>query len=113
MALTSLTDLKGKNVVVVGAGKTGASSAAVASMLGANVTLLDDADDATVKAGLEKAGFDVSTNVQVKVSAGGIPADVVAGADVVVLSPGVPRAHASIAPAIAKGVPGTNEVERP
>lgn len=105
---TLLRDPRGKSAVVVGGGKTGAAAARVLLRLGARVSIVDDAALDKVTAGLQKNGLDTSA---VDVKAGGIDAAVVAAADLVVLSPGVPRTHGAIAPAIARGVPVVNEVE--
>jgi UDP-N-acetylmuramoylalanine--D-glutamate ligase len=104
----------GHRVVVVGAGKTGAAAARVLLKLGALVDVVDDAAEDNVVAGLTKHGLNVDAAVAadtLRVSAGGIDATVVAAADLVVLSPGVPRAHPSIAPALAAQKPCVNEIE--
>lgn len=108
----SVTDLLhtpgGARVVVVGGAKTGAVAARLLVRRGAIVTMVDDAAPAKVSEGLAKHGLDVAT---ITLRAGGIDADVVARADLVVLSPGVPRAHAALQPALAAGVPFVNEIE--
>ncbi len=103
-----LTDPRDVRAVVVGGGKTGAAAAQLLVQLGAQVTVVDDASDDKVRAGLSKGALDVP---RVRVVAGGIDAAVVCEAQVLVLSPGVPRAHPAIAKAIAAGVPCTNEVD--
>lgn len=103
-----LQDPRGARAVVVGSGKTGAAAARLLLQRGATVTLVDDAAEAKVREGLAKHGLDPS---RVALVTGGIDRDVVAAADVVVLSPGVPRAHAALQPALAAGVPMVNEIE--
>lgn len=105
---TLLKEPRGKHVVVVGAGKTGAAAARLLLELGASVSLVDDAALDKVNAGLSKFGLDPA---RLTVRAGGIPAALVSSADLVVLSPGVPRAHPALAGALAAGVPMVNEVE--
>ena len=104
---------RGKRAVVVGGGKTGAAATALLVRLGADVTIVDDAALEPLRAGLAKGGldFDAATANGVRVRAGGIDPALLAGADVILLSPGVPRAHAAVAPALAAGVPCVNEVE--
>ncbi len=98
----------GKNVVVIGGGKTGAAAARLLVKLGAQVTVVDDAPLAKVIEGLEQHGV---SSAAVTVRAGGIDATLVAGADLCVLSPGVARAHAAVQAALASSVPVVNEVE--
>jgi UDP-N-acetylmuramoylalanine--D-glutamate ligase len=69
---------------------------------GAEVTLTDDA--ATVS-------HDVTETAGLRVIAGGIDAQTLLQAELLVLSPGVPRAHPAVAAALAAGVPCANEIE--
>lgn len=103
-----LNNPRAAHAVVVGGGKTGAAAARLLLLRGARVTLVDDAPEAKVREGLGKHGLDLSA---VTLRAGGIDAGVVAGAELVVLSPGVPRAHAAVQAALAAKVPVVNEVE--
>jgi UDP-N-acetylmuramoylalanine--D-glutamate ligase len=93
--------------VVVGGGRTGAASARLLVHEGARVTVVDDGANDAVLAGLQKHGLDTD---DVTVVAGGIDAAVVASADVIVLSPGVPRAHPAITPVVGR-IPIVNELE--
>jgi UDP-N-acetylmuramoylalanine--D-glutamate ligase len=102
-----LRDRRGRHFVVVGGGRTGAAAARLLVREGARVTVVDDGTSDAVLAGLHKHGLDTGS---VAVVGGGIDAAVVAGADVVVLSPGVPRAHAAIAPIVGR-TPIVNELE--
>jgi UDP-N-acetylmuramoylalanine--D-glutamate ligase len=117
----------GVDVVVVGGGKTGAAAAKLCAKLGANVVIVDDAPFAKVKEGLEKNGVRAMSKtsgvfaralknleehvVTIDVVAGGIHENVVGAADLVVLSPGVPRTHPAIASALKSGTVVVNEVE--
>ncbi len=80
-----LTHRRGKRFVVVGAGKTGTAAAQLLQREGALVTVVDD-------------------------KTGGITTDAIDAADVVVLSPGVPRSHPALANALSTK-PIINELE--
>ena len=97
----------GRHFVVVGGGRTGAAAARLLVREGARVTVVDDGASDAVLAGLQKHGLDTGS---VTVVGGGVDAAVVASADVVVLSPGVPRTHAAIAPIVGR-TPIVNELE--
>ncbi|HEY4221623.1 MAG TPA: Mur ligase family protein, partial [Myxococcota bacterium] len=110
------------SVVIVGGGKTGALAAKLALRLGADVTVVDDAPLPKVRAGLKKGGLAHALAVaapfaragagpRARLIAGGIDHDALVGADLVVLSPGVPRAHPAVDAALRAGVPVVNEVE--
>ena len=108
MTVDVVLRLAKKRVAVVGGGKTGAAAARLALGEGARVVLCDDAPDDKVRAGVAKHGLDAA---RVELRAGGVDADALAGADLVVLSPGVPRAHAAVQKALAAGVPVVNEMD--
>lgn len=116
MAL-SLASVIGKHVAVVGGGKTGAAVVRVLlrdTSRARRVTLCDDAPLDKVRAGLQKNGVDVDAvdvAVAVDVNAGGIDAGVIDAADLVVLSPGVPRAHPALQRAVATPGKVINELE--
>ena len=100
---------RGRRFVIVGGGKTGAAAARVLLREGAQVTVVDDGAVDKVTADLKTHGADTTA---ITIVAGGINAAVVAGADVVVLSPGVPRAHPALRDAVARGAPPIiNELE--
>ncbi len=103
-----LQDPWGARVVVAGGGKTGAAAARLLVQRGARVTLVDDADIAKVREGLTKNGVDLAS---ITLRAGGIDAATVSNAELVVLSPGVPRAHRAIQVAEAEGIPIVSELE--
>lgn len=98
---------RGRHFVVVGGGRTGAAAARLLVCEGVRVTVVDDGPQEKVLADLQTHGLDPAT---VTVRAGGIDATIVGSADVVVLSPGVPRAHSALAPALSR-VPAINELE--
>lgn len=76
----------GKNVIVVGAGKSGIGAVSLLSILGANITLFDGNEKADIDALKEQvASFGVKD-----VYVGELPTDVANAAQMVVLSPGVP-----------------------
>ncbi|MBM4281502.1 MAG: UDP-N-acetylmuramoyl-L-alanine--D-glutamate ligase [Deltaproteobacteria bacterium] len=102
-----LHDPRGARVAVTGGGKTGAAVARTLLRLGARVEVHDDATADKVAAGLQKHGLDPAL---VTVVAGGLSAEVLSGADLIVLSPGVPRAHPALAAALPR-VPCVNELE--
>ncbi len=109
---TSLSNLRGKSVAVVGGGKTGAAASRLLLRHGARVRLFDDAPLPKVIEGLKKNGVDVDVDGSgIDIVAGGLDEDGIAGCDVVVLSPGVPRAHARLQKALASGRPVINELE--
>ena len=97
-----------RRFAIVGGGRTGAAAATLLVREGAIVTIFDDGFDDVVRAGLEKHGLALIT---VSVKAGGIAADALLDADVIVLSPGVPRAHAALREAELAGIPIVNELE--
>ena len=100
---------RGRRFVVVGGGKTGAAAARLLVREGAIVTVVDDGAHDKVSADLGKHGADVSA---ITIVAGGIDQAVIDSADVVVLSPGVPRAHAALQVAVTRGAPPiVNELE--
>ncbi|MDP2345384.1 MAG: UDP-N-acetylmuramoyl-L-alanine--D-glutamate ligase [Deltaproteobacteria bacterium] len=94
-----LQNLGGKDVAVVGAGKTGAAAVRLLQQQGARVHLFDDAPIDKLKDGLAKNG--VVTVDAVRLKAGGLDADAIAACGVVVLSPGVPRNHVGLQKALA------------
>ena len=78
--------LRDKNVVVVGLGKSGLAAARLAIREGARVTLNDKKSEADLRTSVAEAralGADVAL--------GGHPEPLFVGADLIVLSPGVPR----------------------
>ena len=93
-------DLEGRGVVVVGAGKSGRAAARLAAERGARVTLADRGD---IAASERLAG--------IRLHPGGHPPVLLDGADLVVLSPGVPATVDLAAEAGRRDLPVWAEVE--
>jgi UDP-N-acetylmuramoylalanine--D-glutamate ligase len=96
----------GQNVVVVGAARSGVAAALLLAARGARVTLSDvrkELDDQSVEPGLRRAG--------VTLELGGHRTETLTGADLIVLSPGVPPEQSQVAAARRSGVPVVGEVE--
>ena len=79
-------DFSGKNVVVVGAGKSGIGAISLLKTLGAKIVLFDGNEKADAEA-LKKQVIEYEVE---EVYVGTLPKEVVCDADMVVLSPGVP-----------------------
>ncbi len=117
MNVTSLlSNPRGARVAVVGGGRTGAAAARLLVQLGARVTVHDDAAPEVLAAGLGRHGLDAGlvTAGRVALHGGGLQRDLLCAQDLLVLSPGVPRAHPALAVdgggALAS-VPCVNELE--
>ena len=96
--------VRGSNVVVVGAGRSGIGAARLLAGRGARVTLTEMRSE---------VGEDVERlrEVGVDLELGGHLPETLAGADLVVLSPGVPPALAALDRARQVGVPVISEIE--
>ena len=99
-------DLKGRRVVVVGAGKSGLAAARLALDRGARVTLADQRDD-----GAWPAAAETLAESGVTLLAGGHPVSLLDTADLVVLSPGVPAEIELARQARKREIPVWGEVE--
>lgn len=95
-------ELKGKKVLVVGAGKTGKAITDFLVKNGAHVTINDK--------GKKPAAFPLS-DPSVETVWGGHPEDLFQGMDLIVLSPGVPLRLSPIQKAIKQGIPVIGELE--
>jgi len=95
--------VRGKRVVVVGGAASGAAAARLLVERGAAVTLTD------LRPALDQAS-ELSA-LGVALALGAHPASLLTGADLVVVSPGVPADQPSVAAARAAGVPVIGEVE--
>jgi UDP-N-acetylmuramoylalanine--D-glutamate ligase len=93
----------GKKVVVVGAARSGVAAAALLVRRGASVTLTDMRAAIEAEAELRDAG--------VRLELGGHAPETMLGADLIVLSPGVPPSQPVVAQARAAGVPVMGELE--
>ncbi len=98
-------DLRGKNVVVVGLGGSGLAAARLALREGARVTINDRKAEPELAAKAAEARA-----LGASLSLGDHPASLFSGADLVVLSPGVPKL-AAVEAARARFVPVVPEVE--
>ena len=99
-------ELNGKNVVVVGAARSGTAAAAFARHRGARVTLSDRCPSESlgpVPAQMAAQG--------VALELGGHRMETFIGADLIVVSPGVPHTIAPLAAARARGIPVIGELE--
>src|SRR2546425_6851001 len=96
-------DVTGKRVTVAGAARSGLAAAELLSRRGARVTLSDSRSDAPETAPLNALG--------VELELGGHRTETFAGADLVVLSPGVPPMQDAVQAARARGVPVVGELE--
>jgi UDP-N-acetylmuramoylalanine--D-glutamate ligase len=95
--------VSGKRVVVVGAARSGVAAAELLVRRGATVTLTDTRETIAEDAQLRDAG--------VGLELGGHRPQTLLGADLIVLSPGVPPTQSAIADARAAGVEVVGELE--
>lgn len=100
-------DLRGKNVLVFGAGLSGIGASDLLGAVGAKPIIYDGKADLDVDGVLHKTRGDYP----VKVYAGDLPKDVEESLDLVVLSPGVPTDLPIVKGFYAKGLPVWGEVE--
>mgnify|MGYP003818708901 CR=1 FL=1 len=103
-------DLAGRRVAVVGLGKSGLAVARFCAARGAHVTACDDRTEAALAKELSTLQSELSAG-SVSLAVGGISAESLLGADLIVLSPGVPPNRPAIANARAKGIAITGEIE--
>lgn len=100
-------NLEGKKVVVVGTGVSGVGSVGLLERVGADVIIYDD----NTKLDCDEVLAKFPANTNAKVIIGELPADVVSGADLVVISPGVPIDSPVVLRFKAEGVPVWGEIE--
>lgn len=98
-------DIKGKSVVVIGAGKSGIGAANLLSELGADVTITDIKTEKALKDFIEKL------NPSVKLVLGGHPEWIFNDIDLIVISPGVPMDIPPLKVATEKGIKIIGELE--
>ena len=96
-------DVTNKRVVVAGAARSGLAAAELLAQRGAHVIVSDTRPEAPEAAPLKALG--------VELELGGHQVQTFAGADLVVLSPGVPPEQPAIAAAREHGVPVIGEIE--
>ena len=99
------TDFANSNVAVVGLGRSGLACAEVLTELGADVRIYDSKPADQIASGIEAA-----STIGVDVHAGDEPIDL-GWVDIVVTSPGVPKASKQLLHAVAAGVPVIGEIE--
>ncbi len=93
-----------RHVVVMGGGRSGRAAAELLRSRGARVTLTDSATAAP-------AGLDGLTDLGVAVELGPHRPELLAAADLVVLSPGVSASHPALRPARQRRIPIIGEIE--
>lgn len=99
-------ELRGRQVVVIGAGASGRAAARLAARQGASVVLND-------RRGLEEMAEVVAeaNHLGFTVEAGGHPVRLLQGADLLVVSPGVPPDNSLVVAARTAGLPIWGEIE--
>ncbi|MFO0576021.1 MAG: UDP-N-acetylmuramoyl-L-alanine--D-glutamate ligase [Polyangia bacterium] len=102
--------LAGRRVAVVGLGKSGLAVARFAAARGAHVIACDDRDEAQLAQGLAAIEPHVRGG-RIILRLGGLTAEALTSADLIVLSPGVPPLRPAVVAARAAGVPITGEIE--
>jgi UDP-N-acetylmuramoylalanine--D-glutamate ligase len=98
-------NMDGKNVLIVGLGRSGAAAARFAAAKGARVTVNDAADPQALAASVQEM-----TALGIPVIAGSHPVDVFTGSDLIVLSPGVPHTLPPVQAAAEAGIPVIGEL---
>ena len=96
-------NVEGKRVTVMGAARSGLAAAELLAKRGARVTLSETRAEITNAEPLERLG--------VELELGGHHTDTFTGADLIVMSPGVPPVQPALAAARAAGVPVIGELE--
>jgi UDP-N-acetylmuramoylalanine--D-glutamate ligase len=99
-----MSDLAGKNAIVLGLARSGEAAARALLDSGATVTVLDAADETAQR---DRASLLIGARIVL----GTTDPDDVTGADLVVASPGVPWSSPWIDAAHARGIPVWSEVE--
>ena len=97
----------GKQVAVLGLGRSGLAAARLLSVHGAHVVVLDDKTPEKLAAWIEKTG----ELAHVKLMLGGIDPTTVLNSDLVVTSPGLPNHHPALERAREKGITVIGEME--
>src|SRR5436189_67361 len=96
-------DVKDKRVTVAGAARSGIAAAELLARRGARVTLSESRADAP--------GTESLPGLGVVLELGGHRLETFTGADLIVLSPGVPPSQEAVEAARARGVPVIAEIE--
>ncbi|MFH1980779.1 MAG: UDP-N-acetylmuramoyl-L-alanine--D-glutamate ligase [Pseudomonadota bacterium] len=98
-------DLSGKQVLIVGLGRSGVATARFAAARGARVTVNDAASREALEAPIREMAA-----LEIDVISGGHPVEAFTDCDLVVLSPGVPHTMAPVQAAVAAGIPVMGEM---
>lgn len=99
-------ELKGKHIVIIGLGRSGAAAARLAASHGAVVTVTDEKDNvALASAVTEIEGLNIA------MALGGLNLSAITTADLVVISPGLPIGHPVLSEARANGRVIISELE--
>lgn len=112
-------EFAGKRFAVVGLGKSGLSVVRFCLKRGATVLACDDRNEAALATSLASLASladapgceDAQHTGRLSFRLGGVRADVLAQADCIVCSPGVPQSHPALVSARARGIPVTGEIE--
>jgi UDP-N-acetylmuramoylalanine--D-glutamate ligase len=97
----------GKQVAIVGLGRSGVGAAKLLSTHGAQILVVDDKFENQ----LEKSLNQIRQLNQVEVELGGITASALINADFIVISPGISLKHPALVQAINRGISVISEVE--
>jgi UDP-N-acetylmuramoylalanine--D-glutamate ligase len=108
--VTTPIELAGRRVAVVGLGKSGLAAARFCAERGAHVVGCDDREEAQLARSLLAINSYVASG-RIGLRLGGLQAEALTSADLIVLSPGVPPTRPAVAAARAAGVPITGEIE--
>jgi len=99
-------ELKGRNILVIGLGKTGIAAARFAVERGASVTVADEKPASELREAIGSL-----TGLPLRLFTGGADPALAAGRDLVVPSPGVPPFNPLILEAERRGIPVVSETE--
>ncbi len=102
-----MINVNGKQVAVLGLGRSGFAAAKLLSLHGAQVVILDDKSPEKLSAWIEKAKGLART----RLALGGGNMGELTACDLVVTSPGVPINHPILERAVEKGLPVVGEME--
>jgi UDP-N-acetylmuramoylalanine--D-glutamate ligase len=100
-----MTEIKGKNVTVIGLARSGAGAANLLHLMGSRVTVTDRKNEKDL------GTFITKLHPSVRRALGSHPDEVIAEADMLVVSPGVPMDIAPVMKARQRGIPVIGELE--
>jgi UDP-N-acetylmuramoylalanine--D-glutamate ligase len=102
-----LKQLRGKSVIVIGAGVSGIAACKFLAKLGAKIILADDADIEIIQKRLHSSG-EIPACISLQQ---GISSSVTSQAELIILSPGISQNHVAIQYALLRGIPVINEID--